>query len=151
MRRQKEGCAVKVSKAISLGADRLSDQSGPTPFATPQSSFVIRCLGRVTRLAQQSLAVLSFPLGLQSGGWVFISMPPGALALRLRSKSNGPHSTSPLAAWAYHELRSTFFLIRVSRSLKWLWGFSVRCFMAPKPVPKRPNPSFKRTRLRRAA
>ena len=85
MRRQKEGCAVIVSKAISLGAGRLCDQSWPTQFAAPQSTFVIRCLGRVMRLAQHSLSFRSFPLGLQNGGLVGISLGSRAFAQRPNS------------------------------------------------------------------
>ena len=95
MRRQKEGCAVIVSKAISLGAGRLCDQSGPTQFPAPQTSFVIRCLGRVMRLAQHSLSFLSFPFELQSGAFVGISPGSRACAQRANSGFIGPQSVTP--------------------------------------------------------
>ena len=96
MRRQKEGCAVIVSKAISLGTGRLCDQSGPTQFAAPQSAFVIRCLGRVMRLAQHSLSFLSFPFELQSGAFVGISPGSRACAQRANSGLIGPQSVIPI-------------------------------------------------------
>ena len=89
-------CFVQVSKAISLGAGRHCDQSGPTQFPAPHSSFVIRCLGRVMRLAQHSLSFRSFPLGLQSGGLVGISLGSRACALRANSGLIGPQSVIPI-------------------------------------------------------
>ena len=96
MRSQKEGCAVNVSKAISLGLGRPSDQSDPTQFSVPQSSFVIRCLRRVMRIAQHSSSLFSFPLGLQNGFLVGIS--PGSRACAQRSNSGliSPQSVIPI-------------------------------------------------------
>ena len=89
-------CFAQVSKTISLVAGRLCGQSGPTQFAAPQSSFVIRCLGLVMRLAQNSFSFLSFPHRLQSGALVGISPGSGAFALRPNSGLIGPQSVIPI-------------------------------------------------------
>ena len=122
MRSQMEGCDVIVSEASPLGAGRLCDQSGPTQFPAPQSSFVIRCLSHVTRLAHQSLSGIVLPPRAAKRGLCLHFIGSRAFAKRLNPSFISPQSVIP-----------TFFSGLIMKCTQHSFSLGVRspsCFIA---------------------